>query len=216
MDFIPYNPWEPIEVTEGNLPHWQQERRTYFVTWRTDDSIPAELSRTWNRARDAWLHAKGITLENLFTLPPETQREYHERFTHVWHDHLDRGHGACHLAKPAVRTLVEQAIRHFDNDRYQLGDFVLMPNHVHLLVSLEPAQSITKQCFSWKRFSAGRINELLGRSGTFWQPESYDHIVRTPEALMTIQNYIANNPAKAGLGPGTFTHFRREDWRYLR
>jgi type I restriction enzyme R subunit len=213
VDFIPYNPWEPVEVQEGNLPHWQQDRRTYFITWRTDDSIPAASLRQWNQARDIWLHVHGVTADNVSTLPPEKQIEYHDRFTKSFHTELDRGHGACLLRTQSLRDIVEQTLRHFDGVRYDLGDFVLVPNHVHFLVCLNDDVTITGQCFSWKRFSSGEINKASNRRGTFWQSESYDHIVRSLEALRRIQNYIASNPSHARLREGEFTLYQLESWR---
>lgn len=182
MELIPFNPWEPFQISLGNLPHWQQDRRTYFITWRTADSIPIEWLRKLHYERDAWLHAHGILFESLVTLPPEKQREFHKRFTHAWHDKLDECHGACVLRRGALRDVVAGALRHFDGTHYDLGDIVVMSNHVHLLVAPNEGQDTEKLCFSWKRFSSGGINRLLGRKGEFWQAESYDHIVRSGEA----------------------------------
>jgi REP element-mobilizing transposase RayT len=51
-----------------------------------------------------------------------------------------------------------------------------------------------------KGASAREANKILGTSGRpFWQHESYDHLVRTPEEFAKIQKYIENNPVKAGL-----------------
>ena len=69
-----------------------------------------------------------------------------------------------------------------------------MPNHVHLLVCLLGDTDLLKQCHSWKKFSAGKINKVLGRTGRFWQEESFDHLVRSPEQFCAIQQYIRNNP----------------------
>jgi putative transposase len=200
-------------VTEGSLPHWQQVRRTYFITWRTADSIPAAWLRKLHHERDAWLRAHGIREEAINSLPAPMQAEFHERFTHAWHERLDECHGKCLLRLPSCRECVASALQHFDGERYDLGDFVVMPNHAHLLVRPFDGQDIERLCFSWKRFSSGAINRCLGRKGEFWQSESYDHIVRDGEALRAIQNYIANNPKKAGLRCGEFTLFQPEAWR---
>lgn len=212
MDFIPFDPWAHVEIYEGNLPHWQQKGCTHFITWRTEDSIPASFLRQWNQARDIWLRVHEATPETLERLPPEKLMEYHSRFTTTFHNELDRGHGACLLRKPAARKITEQALLFFDGERYEMGDFVVMPNHVHFLVRLKEGITIKEQCFSWKRFTSGEINRLTGRRGVFWQSESYDHIVRSLEALRTIQNYIANNPVKAGLREGEYTLYQPAGW----
>jgi hypothetical protein len=149
MELVPFNPWEPVHVKQGNLPHWQQNRRTYFITWRTGDSIPTGVLRTWHAQRDLWLRGNGVTLEGVNTLPASKQRQYHELFTLPWHAYLDAGHGRCLLRHPNIRQLIEQTLRHFDKERYDLGDFVLMPNHVHLLVTPFPDEDIERLCFSW-------------------------------------------------------------------
>lgn len=213
MEFVPFNPWEPVHVTSGSLPHWQQQRRTCFITWRTADSIPASWLRKLHHERDAWLAAHGISANDLPLLTPEKQHEYHARFTHAWHDQLDACHGECVLRRAEVRERVTGALHHFDGVRYDLGDFVVMPNHVHLLVAPHEDGSIERLCFSWKRYSSGQINRLLGRRGEFWQVESYDHIVRSGESLTAIQNYIAQNPVKARLHEGEFTLHQPLSWR---
>lgn len=57
-----------------------------------------------------------------------------QRFGNWIQDALDRGHGECLLRDSANRVIVETALRFFDGKRYALGDFVIMPNHVHVLV----------------------------------------------------------------------------------
>jgi REP element-mobilizing transposase RayT len=90
-----------------------------------------------------------------------------------------------------------------------MGDLVVMPNHVHLLVCLLGDTEIEAQCTSWKHFTATRINRDLGRRGRFWQEESFDHLVRTAEQFEAIQRYITENPRKAGLHSGEFYYWKR-------
>ena len=80
---------------------------------------------------------------------------------------LDKGLGACVMREPEISTIVADSLFHFDSDRYHLGDFVVMPNHVHLIVCLLGDTDIEVQCTSWKRFTAKRINQAVGTSGRF-------------------------------------------------
>jgi len=121
-------------------------------------------------------------------------------------EYLDRGYGECLLRDANAAELVASSLHHFDGQRYALSDFVIMPNHVHLLVGLLGETGIEAQCKSWKSYSAREINLLLGRRGRFWQEESFDHLVRSPEQFERFQRYIAENPAKAGLGAGEFLY----------
>ncbi len=215
MDFLPFNPGGRVEISRTLLPHWQQGGRTYFITWRTADSIPAALVRQWKADEDAWLHGHQTCAAQVHELPADQRREYHERFSKPWQEYLDQGHGECLLKHAAVREVVAGALQHFDGDRYHLGDFVLMPNHVHVLVTPAEGQDMKKLCFSWKRFSSGEINRRLGRQGEFWQPESFDHIVRHQASLQKLQRYIAENPRKAGLGEAEHTLYQPAAWREI-
>jgi type I restriction enzyme R subunit len=123
--------------------------------------------------------------------------------------HLDRGHGACVLRRPDLARIVADSLLHFDDARYQLGDFVVMPNHVHLIVGLLGETVIEEQCYSWKKFTATKINKVLNRTGRFWQEESFDHLVRSAEQFEAIQRYIADNPIFARLSEGAYFHYRR-------
>src|SRR5437660_1443060 len=82
-------------------------------------------------------------------------------FTREFMAYLDRGHGACPLRQSPIATAVADSFRYFDAQRYDLGDFIIMPNHVHLLVCLRGSTDIETQCTSWKRFTATKINQAL-------------------------------------------------------
>ncbi len=213
MSFNLFDPSAELIIREGNLPHWYQAGVTYFVTFRTEDSVPQELSRNWHARREDWLRQHGVeptdaNWKNNLSRDLRLEREYHARFTREFMEYLDRGHGACVLRAAGLAKIVGDTLRHFDQDRYELGDFVVMPNHVHLLVCLLGATEIEPQCYSWKKFSAGKINKVLKRSGRFWQEESFDHLVRSPEQFEYLRTYIAENPLKAGLKANEYLYFR--------
>jgi REP element-mobilizing transposase RayT len=93
------------------------------------------------------------------------------------------------------------ALRHGERElhRYNLHSFVVMPNHVHLLVT--PHLFAAKWLGPLKGFTAHQANALLGTHGPFWQDESYDHLARTDTEFDRIRAYIEQNPVKAGLAP---------------
>jgi type I restriction enzyme R subunit len=148
----------------------------------------------------------------LQVLPEELQREFERRFNRAFHEHLDAGHGECLMKLSHIRSLVAEAFHYFDAKRYALGDYVIMPNHVHLLAWFPEVSEVSmkKQCASWKRVSSLAINRALGRKGHFWQGESYDHIVRSEAQFEHFRTYIAENPVKAKLREGEYTHFIRQ------
>jgi len=202
-----FDPKGDVRIDCGtNLPHWFQPGVSYFVTFRKEDSIPVEVGRQWYARRANWLSQQGIvpgTLNwrsQLNLLPEPLRREFHETFSREYLEALDKGWGACVLRRPELSKIVADSLFHFDGDRYHMGDFVIMPNHVHLIVCLLGDTEIETQCTSWKRFAARQINRELGISGRFWQEESFDHLIRSPEQFEAIMRYIANNPANLKQG----------------
>ena len=178
--FQPFDPHAPAAISARRLPHWRQAGCTYFVTFRLADSFPADLLRQWEE------------------LQPKP--EFPEQF-YQW---LDQGHGQCLLRQPALATIVEAALLHFHGDRYLLGDYVIMPNHVHALVTPGGAQELSAILHAWKAFTAKNVNQALGQTGKLWQDESFDHIVRDECALEKFSTYIRGNPQAAGLRIGEY------------
>ena len=216
MPFELFDPAAEFRITAGNLPHWFQPGVTYFITFRTDDSFPVDVARNWYRRRDIWLHTHGLDpraknwAREFRQLPSAAQREFHSTFSHEFMGHIDKGHGECPLRNSELARLVADALHHFDGQRYHLGDYVVMPNHVHVLVCLLGETDIEGLCYSWKKYSAREINKALGLSGRFWHEESFDHLVRTPKQFEALRSYIADNPKKAGLQAGEYVCWQRE------
>ena len=185
-----------------NLPHWYQPAVTYFVTFRTEDSIPTDVRRRWHAERIDWLQRHGVSdfKAEFQRLPIALRKEFHERFSRQYMESLDKGFGACVLARPELSSIVADSLFSFDSEKYRLGNFVVMPNHVHLIVCLLGETEIESQCTSWKRFTGRKINEALGKTGRFWQEESFDHLIRSPEQFAAIEQYIASNPSHLNAG----------------
>jgi type I restriction enzyme R subunit len=210
-----FDPKGPLAVREGALPHWYQPGVSYFVTFRTADSIPTDVMRRWHRERDEWLQRHGVDpgaidwKARFDLLPLDAQRDFHRTFTTSFMKYLDSGYGDCVLKNPALAQIVSASLQEFDDARYVLADSVIMPNHVHLLCCLLNKTEIERQCRSWKKFTATEINRVLRRKGRFWQEESFDHLVRSPEQFEYLQTYIAHNPVRAKLREGEFVHYHR-------
>ena len=110
------------------------------------------------------------------------------------------------LRRPELGKIVAGSLQKFDGDRYDLTDFVVMPNHVHVLAAFPDEESMMAQCESWKHYMASKINKALGERGRFWQQDGFDHLVRSPEQFDYLRRYIADNPKKAKLRLGEFIH----------
>ena len=122
---------------------------------------------------------------------------------------MDQCHGSCVLRDPILAHIVSDTLKFFDGDRYDLASFIVMPNHVHILVQFRDDVSLTKQTESWLRFSARQINEQLNQTGPFWQSEPFDHLVRSDEQFVYLSDYVRNNPTKAGLKEGEYLLYER-------
>jgi type I restriction enzyme R subunit len=208
-----FDPEDDLLVVERRLPHWAQDGVVVFITWRTQDSLPKAVLQMWLAERDRWLTAHGIDPNlrdwklRVQQLASAEMREFHDHFTTRWHDELDAGHGACVLRRSELSEIVASSLRLFDGERYEMLDFVVMPNHVHLLAVFSDKAAMLKQCGSWKHYTAREINVRLGLKGRFWQQDAFDHLVRHEAQLSRLRQYIAENPIKARLLAGEYSHY---------
>ena len=179
--------FEPVYAHERNLPHWRQAGVTYFVTFRTADSLPQTKVRLWAERRAQWIERHPEPLDDA------ARQEYAELFPIQIQRWLDNGYGACTLDDPELRAIVEESLCYHDRKRYLLHQYVVAANHVHALVTPLPGYPLSKVVGAWKSFSAKRINERIGKRGVFWQQDSHDHIVRSPEDVSRICEYICGH-----------------------
>jgi type I restriction enzyme R subunit len=208
-----FDPKAELLIREHCRPHWSQAGAIVFITFRTHDSIPQAVLDRWECEKQEWFRIRGLSRglhwsQLLPTLSPAEQDSFHQAFHRCREDFLDTCHGQCLLRRPALAKVVADSLLHFDEQRYRLGDFVVMPNHVHLLVAFPSAEAMQKQCDSWLHFTAWQINQAIGAKGHFWQAEPFDHLVRSPEQYDYLRRYIADNPAKAKLSPGEYLYRR--------
>jgi putative DNA methylase len=111
----------------------------------------------------------------------------------------DAGHGACVLRDPTCTQIVQDALLHFDGERYRLLEWCVTPNHVHLLVHCRKGTRLGDMVKSWKIHSARLINRRLGREGSLWAVNDHDRYIRDLDHLAIARCYIRRNPVKAGL-----------------
>jgi putative transposase len=214
-DLSLFDPSSEITIVDRRLPHWQQPGVICFITWRTHDSMPEAVIKRWQQEREAWLVQAGLTANQARakdaekSLPLNKRHLFKSYIAQRWMDSLDACHGACELRQPPLARIVADSLSHFDGDRYLLTDFVVMPNHVHLLVAFPDEEAMMRQCESWKHYTATKINRILARSGRFWQQDAFDHLLRSEVQFRYLREYIARNPSKARLQAGEFIHYSR-------
>jgi len=198
----------PVTVYEQLLPHWRQDGATYFVTFRLADSLPQTKLRELRLFKAEWERKHPPPWSN--DKRDELAREVMQRVER-W---LDQGMGACALKSAEAAALVVKAMHANDDLLYELGCYVVMPNHVHAVVRpLQPREyPLEKILRDWKGGSSYEINLLLGSSGTLWQRESFDRIIRDEEHLDRVIQYIGRNPNLAGLTPADVVLWVRPSW----
>lgn len=190
-----------IENFKNRLPHWHLNRATVFVTFRLGDSIPAKLLTEWKCERDEWLllHPKPWSAG--------TETEYHKRFSSRIDHLMDEGHGSCCLAHSEYAEIVSDTLARRDGEEYLLHTWVIMPNHLHLLLSLAEEATLSKVVAAWKKFSAIRIHKRMGASGPLWQKDYFDRIIRDWDHFRNVACYIRRNPQKTKLKPENHTTY---------
>lgn len=159
--------------SRGYLPHFDSPESIQHIVFRTLGSLPKAvvdaLPATVDRRRE--------TIDAA----------------------LDRCNGPRPLADPQAAQIVQSALLHFDQVRYRLLAWSVMPNHVHVVVETSTGFPLGGLVRSWKAFSAAQINRALGRRGAFWAPDYFDRYVRDETDLGATISYVENNPVVAGL-----------------
>ncbi|HUE72585.1 MAG TPA: transposase [Pirellulaceae bacterium] len=206
-EFVSFDERRAVRIYQRNLPHWRQEGCTYFVTFRLIDSIPANVREHWEWEKSQWLNRHGISYDGeggtwrakFSRLPEDERTRFEKHFNRQVQGCLDRSLGRCRLRDCSCITIVRQELFRHDMNNYHLGDFVIMPNHVHALLTPIAPHKLELGMKSIKGASAIACNRVRREAGSFWQPDTYDHIVRTLEQLDAFRQYISANPAMAGI-----------------
>ena len=136
--------------------------------------------------------------------PAKAEIERRERIE----SYLDQGKENSFLKHPKIAEAVQDALLHFDQVRYRLHAWVVMPNHVHSLFTPGMGHSLSGILQSWKSYAAKEANRFLGRRGRFWQEDYFDRYIRNPTHFEAAIEYIELNPVKAGLCVAA------EEWPY--
>ena len=200
------------------LPHIQPPGATFFITFNLTGSIPKHVLQQYfaeKRKLDTVKHKHDIQ---------EIKRECFRKFEET----LDNAHyGPIWLKNELIANLVIESLHYRDGKVYRLDAYCIMANHVHVVFTplmkqpsdtTEDAQtnsmcynSLSSILHSLKGYTARKANNILGRNGPFWQHESYDHCIRTPDELLRIITYVLNNPVKIGL----VKEWKEWKWNYL-
>jgi putative transposase len=209
-----------------NLPHFQPGGYAFFITFRLHGTLPGNVVNRLKAIKTEKL--KKIAGYDNSNIKSEKFSELQRKYFKQYDDYLDNAlSGPKWLKDPQIAQIVKEAILFCDEKEYNLIAFTIMPNHVHMVfipivkrdLSRSPAAAssdinialqypVTDILRKLKGSTSRECNKLLNRSGSFWQHESYDHVIRNSDSLKRIVNYILNNPVKAGLADSA------EEWKF--
>ena len=186
------------------LPHIEN-KQFQMITFRLYDSVPREVRESWK-----------IMLESLRTTPrtptpgtpasslrkdTDEDRQAARQLLKLIDTYEDAGYGQCFMRDRNIARIVEDTIFYYDKKKYDLAAWCIMPNHVHVLCSMQNGNTLSSVLHSWRSFSSNKINEQLNRRGKVWMNEYFDRFIRNEEHFRKAVEYIHNNPVKAGLSP---------------
>ena len=171
----------------GYLPHFDFDGLYQNITYRLNDSLSKE------------------TLENIL-LNSESDSNRRKEIE----EKLDAGYGSCILKLPLIANMIIENWQYFNEKKYDLIAYVVMPNHVHILIKIYSNSSISNIVHSWKSYTSKRIKEILSKEAKNaedlefvdkigWQEDYWDRYIRDEVHYFNAVEYIHNNPVKAGL-----------------
>ena len=195
----------PVSVTHGNtgtlpvtpeikdwhrrfhsVPH-RENKALQSITFRLYDSLPKEV-------------IEEIKLKLHINEDDDSYDSIqYQRLRQKIAEYEDAGYGQCFLRDERIAAIMQDTLKHFDGERYQLICWCIMPNHVHVLIEVNEGWSLSRIMHGWRSYTAKEANRILGRTGRFWMEEYYDRYIRDDNHLQKTINYILNNPANAGL-----------------
>jgi REP element-mobilizing transposase RayT len=200
-----------------HLPHWQKPNACYFITACLAGSIPASGRLSIRQETARWVGRPPVD-----AAARKRRRQARDRLAFARHEAwLDRTPGVCWFADTRLASIARDAICHHAGIRYDLHAYVVMPSHVHLVLSPRSSWSAGRGPASGrlggdlgaimhalKSFIAHECVKARSLQGAFWQSESYDRVVRDERELEHVVRYVEWNPVKAGLCG------RPEEWAF--
>jgi len=176
--------------TRGYLPHFNSYNVAQHLIIHQADSIPL-VSKM--KLKDG-LDSDAIIVPN----------SYFQRL-------LDSGYGTSLFNNAKNADRMREIIFHFHGVRYEISAFVIMPNHIHVLLIVFKPWSLSQVVASWKKYSSRTIDNPVDKPSNgrrLWHSEYFDRYMRNSAHFEKTVDYIHYNPVKAGLVENP------EDWRW--
>ena len=187
----------------SRLPHWDVRNGIYALTTHLGDALPLEARLRIRQRMEHELDQIRRQRRDV-TMAEQTaaRQRYHRRLNAL----LDRGYGECVLRDPRAARIVADALTRFDDQRYVLFSWSVMPNHFHAVFRCIEPHALADVVQGWKSASVHRVNRALGRKGNLWEEDYWDRTIRDEKHFRASVDYVLSNPAKVGL----------RDWPFAR
>jgi putative transposase len=204
--------YDEVNVRRRLLPHWDTAHGLYFITFRLLDAIPLATYVRLERQKHAAIAAAekltdGRERDSAIAI---AERDFRGGIEIC----LDEGHGDCVLANPAAARAAHEKLLALGRDLMVLIAHAIMPNHVHVVMGLGERDLGT----TMQRIKGGMsfdVNHAVGRTGTLWDGDYYDTLIRDQTHLQNAISYTMNNPTKARLTEWPWTFFSEDGMRRI-
>ena len=193
-----FDPNMPTGFWRKNLPHLQQTGKIHMVNFRLADSMPQSLVVQYKHLKEDFIKKHPYPWDNA------TYDEYRSIISTPVEKYIDSGYGSCVLKFQEIRQYLIDSLDFYDMERYAMLAYVIMPNHVHMLVTPFGGYDLYATLSSIKSYSATKINRYLGRKGALWQEESFDTVIRSHPHYLKCLEYIKANPLYLPTGTYAF------------
>ena len=177
--------------SRGYLPHFDGRAMPQFISLHLADSVPAAVIKKWKQELN---YSKSKRDQILLLRRIEA--------------YADQGFGKAFLKDERLAEMVQKTLLQDDGKKYRLSSWVVMPNHVHFLMTRFKEYELADLMQSFKSITSHKANKLLHRSGQFWMLDYFDRYIRDENHYRKTIAYIENNPVKARLCS------RPEDYRW--
>ena len=187
---------ETISFSRRSLPHWLVADRTYFVTRRIANSLPAAVVEELRAERDA-LHQQKCSDESRWL------KLYRAQFVRV--DEIldaDKENDECKLTNGDIPNIILKSLDWLVHDAgWCIYAATIMSTHIHLVMRNNKGRTgeLLDDIEKFKRFTGSAANRSVGRTGRFWARDDFDHWCRTQDKVNSAITYVRQNPVKAGL-----------------
>lgn len=150
----------------GYIPHYDASDKYQMITYRLADSLPYSVLQTLGVPHSNAEEYKNVHLRleaphsnaddnTKLDAPrleaPHSNAEEKTTKRKLTEALLDQSHGSCLLQNPKIAQKQIEAWEYFNGARYDLIAYVVMPNHVHLLIKTYPSWSLSQLVASWKK-----------------------------------------------------------------